>query len=106
MMVCASGGHRRDGLPVRDHLQQARPARESGIPEGGDRLIRFVAEHLGPTLKERLGYDAADAILTSLEPIVQMATEEISQVRPASSVRPQGTAKDPNSSKVTPRPCR
>jgi hypothetical protein len=92
---------------VRDSLilQALEGAAESAIPEGGARLQRFVNEFLGPTLRERLGYDAADAILTSLAPIVQMATEEISQVRPRST-RPQNTAQATaahRSSKPTPK---
>lgn len=80
---------------VRDHVLTTAlsAAGEVEVPEAGDRLRRFVTNYLGPSLRDRLGYDVAEAILDSLEPIVARASDEISAVRAAAapSQRPSGT---------------
>src|SRR5687767_13962797 len=77
-------------------------AGETEIPESGSRLQRFVAQFLGPTLRERLGYDIADAILGMLDPIVARASEEISQVQ-VRAAAPTAEPPPPSTQRRVPR---
>jgi hypothetical protein len=59
-------------------------AQELDVPAGGDRLQRFVGRHLRAAVAFVVDDDAADAVVRTLGPPVQMALplEEITEVRP------------------------